>query len=149
MSSKTSVLLSISRGHLISACSITGLLSIACGSAAVSSASAAQMSFGNALPGGTMVTKKVVSLRESRYTNLVEQKTDFSCGAAAVATILNYAYGRRITEHEVIQGMLEVSDAELVKEQGFSLLDIKHNAEKQLGMRAPTAWATPRWAIES
>jgi len=143
MSPETSAL-PVSRGQLISTCSIATLLTVVCGlTAFTSSATAAQMSFGNFLPGGAMVNKNVVSLRESRYTNLVEQKTDFSCGAAAVATILNYAYGKRVTEHDVIRGMLEVSDAELVKEQGFSLLDIKRYAEGKLGMRARGYEVTP------
>jgi hypothetical protein len=46
-----------------------------------------------ALPGGTLVFKSVTSIRERKFINLVEQKTDFSCGAAAMATLLNQAYG--------------------------------------------------------
>jgi len=46
-----------------------------------------------ALPGGGLVFKPVESIRERRFSDLVEQKTDFSCGAAAMATILNQAYG--------------------------------------------------------
>lgn len=92
------------------------------------------MSFGNLLPGGSVVNKKVVSMREARYTDLVQQQTDFSCGAAAVATILNHAYGKSLTEHDVIQGMLQVADRALVEQQGFSLLDIKRYVES-IGMR--------------
>ncbi|MCU1326999.1 MAG: peptidase family protein [Bryobacterales bacterium] len=95
---------------------------------------AAQMNFGNILPGGSLVSKAVVSMREGRYVDLIQQQTDFSCGAAAVATILNYAYGKNLSETEVIEGMLAIADEELVKTQGFSLLDIKRYAET-LGMR--------------
>ncbi|PZP58799.1 MAG: peptidase C39 [Azospira oryzae] len=94
----------------------------------------ADIRFGNVLPGGGPVQKSVLSMREARYVHLVEQHTDFSCGAAALATILNYAYGKNLTEFEVIQEMLEVSDPETVREKGFSLLDMKRYVET-LGMR--------------
>lgn len=97
-------------------------------------AQAGEMQFGNILPGGAMIHKTVVSMRERRYLNMVPQETDFSCGAAALATIIKYAYGRNVTEEEVIDGLMKVSDPELVRQKGFSLLDIKHYVE-QLGMR--------------
>lgn len=81
-----------------------------------------------------MIQKKITSMRERRYTHIVPQNTDFSCGAAALATILKYAYGRDVGEEEIIHGLLEVSDPEIVRVKGFSLLDIKHYAEK-IGMR--------------
>ncbi|MCS3902984.1 putative double-glycine peptidase [Methylohalomonas lacus] len=95
---------------------------------------AAGIKFGNAIP-GTMITKNVQSIRERRYENLVEQQTDFSCGAASVATILRYAYGQEgITELDVLDGMLDVADPEVVKARGFSLLDLKNYVES-LGLR--------------
>ena len=97
-------------------------------------AQAGDMQFGNILPGGAMIHKKVVSMRERRYLNMVTQETDFSCGAAALATIIKYAYGRDVTEKSVIDGLLKVSDPELVRQKGFSLLDIKHYVEK-IGLR--------------
>jgi predicted double-glycine peptidase len=87
------------------------------------------------LPGGGMVFKPLQSIRERRFSYLVEQKTDFSCGAAAVATILNQAYGWRLSEEDVIHGMLAVADEEQVRSKGFSMLDMKHYAAS-LGMRA-------------
>nr|WP_235801918.1 C39 family peptidase [Halopseudomonas pelagia] len=88
-----------------------------------------------ALPGGTLVYKSVTSMRERRFINLVEQKTDFSCGAASLATILNQAYGLQLTEADVIHGMLAEADIELVRTQGFSMLDMKRYAET-IGLRA-------------
>ena len=87
------------------------------------------------LPGGGLVFKPVESIRERRFSNLVEQKTDFSCGAAAMATILNQAYGWSLTEDDVIHGMLALADEEQVRTQGFSMLDMKNYAAS-LGMRA-------------
>lgn len=87
------------------------------------------------LPGGGMVFKPLQSMRERRFSDLVEQKTDFSCGAAAVATILNQAYGWDLSEADVIHGMLAVADEEQVRSQGFSMLDMKRYVIS-LGMRA-------------
>jgi predicted double-glycine peptidase len=95
----------------------------------------AQISFTNVLPGGASINKNLISMRETRFINMVEQKTDFSCGAAALATILNFAYGKNLTESQVIEAMLKVSDTEQVKEKGFSLLDMR-NYVQTMGLRA-------------
>ena len=99
----------------------------------MSLSSAANMQFGGVVP-GTMITKNIISMRERHFIDMVPQQTDFSCGAAALATILNYAYGYDFTEADIIAGMLKVSNPELVQTKGFSLLDIKHYVET-LGLR--------------
>ena len=81
-----------------------------------------------------MINKNIVSMREQHFINMVPQQTDFSCGAAALATIMNYAYNFNLTEADVIEGMLKVSDPQLVQSKGFSLLDIKNYVET-LGLR--------------
>ncbi|UJJ31974.1 C39 family peptidase [Halopseudomonas maritima] len=88
-----------------------------------------------ALPNGTLIYKPVVSMQERRFQNLVEQRTDFSCGAAALGTILNAAYGWDLEEEDVIRGMLVNASPDLVRTQGFSMLDMKRYAET-LGLRA-------------
>lgn len=95
--------------------------------------SAANIHFGGVIP-GTMINKNIISMREQHFVNMVPQQTDFSCGAAALATILNYAYNFELTEADVIEGMLKVSDPQLVQSKGFSLLDIKNYVET-LGLR--------------
>jgi predicted double-glycine peptidase len=100
----------------------------------VSSVKAADIAFGNVLPGGGVIRKNLISMREMKFVDMVQQHTDFSCGAAALATILNYAYNQNLTEEQVIEGMLKVSDVELVRQKGFSLLDIK-NYTQSIGMR--------------
>ncbi len=87
------------------------------------------------MPGGGLVFKPVESMRERRFANLVEQNTDFSCGAAALATLLNEAYGWELSEEEVIKGMLTGADIEQVQTKGFSMLDMKRYAG-ELGLRA-------------
>ena len=89
----------------------------------------------SAMPGGAVIYKKVESIRERRFANLVEQKTDFSCGAAALATILRQAYWLDVDEDHIIKGMLVTADQDLVRTQGFSMLDMKRYLES-IGMRA-------------
>ncbi|WP_347905943.1 C39 family peptidase [Pseudomonas purpurea] len=87
------------------------------------------------LPGGVTVYKHVQSIRERKFSDLVEQKTDFSCGAAALATVLRQAYWLDVDEEHIIKGMLVKADQNLVRTQGFSMLDMKRYIES-IGMRA-------------
>ncbi|WP_447043915.1 C39 family peptidase [Vreelandella sp. H-I2] len=98
-------------------------------------AEASPIRLGNVVP-GTLVTKEVQSIRELRFENLIAQETDFSCGAASLATILKYAYGwSDVTEVDVLEGMFAVSDPDVAQRMGFSLLDLRNYVES-IGMRA-------------
>ncbi|MHC2144101.1 C39 family peptidase [Pseudomonas sp. 210_17 TE3656] len=99
-----------------------------------SQSEAAQMPLA-VLPGGAVIYKPVQSVRERKFADLVQQKTDFSCGAAALATILRQAYWLDVNEEQIIEGMLAHADQDLVRVQGFSMLDMKRYVES-LGMRA-------------
>lgn len=111
-------------------------MSLAFGSLFVANHSeAAPIRLGNVVP-GTSITKEVQSIRERRFENLIAQETDFSCGAASLATILKYAYGRSdITEVDVLEGMFEVADQEVAERMGFSLLDLRNYVDS-IGLRA-------------
>ena len=89
---------------------------------------------GNIKPRAGTVKKTFLSMREMRYVHMVPQETDFSCGAAALATILKHGYGQNVTENRIIEDMMKVSDQALVQEQGFSMLDMKKYVEAS-GMR--------------
>jgi len=97
-------------------------------------AGAAAIRFDGVIPGAGIVTKQVQSMLELRYADLVRQETDFSCGAAALATILRFAYRYDVNEKDVLNGMMAISDPEVVRQRGFSLLDMKRYV-KRLGMR--------------
>lgn len=97
-------------------------------------AHAGDVQFSGVLPNGALYTQNVESMRDARFRNIVRQHTDYSCGAAALATILRYGYHMDVNEQLVIQGLLGVSDPEQVSKRGFSLLDIKHYVER-LGFR--------------
>ena len=74
---------------------------------------------------GGVITKKVKSIKDLRQRQMIPQSRDFSCGAAALATILHYYYGLNVTELQVILGMFKHGEQELIKKRGFSLLDMK------------------------
>lgn len=114
--------------------SVRAIVCLLCCVLSVPRLHAGEVDFGGVLPNGALYTGQVESMQEGRYRNLVRQHTDYSCGAAALATILRYAYHLDADETTVIQGMMGVSDPKLVKERGFSLLDIKRYVES-LGMR--------------
>lgn len=95
---------------------------------------AASIQFSAAVPNVTTINKRVLSLREKRFHHIIRQQTDFSCGAASLATVMRYGYGLKVTEQDMLDGLFAVSDVDLVREQGFSLLNIKHYVE-QIGMR--------------
>ena len=48
--------------------------------------------------------RPVKSLLEMRHDNVVVQEWDLSCGAAALATILNYQYDDPVSEREIAEG---------------------------------------------
>lgn len=74
---------------------------------------------------GGHFNSSVVSFKESKFNNVVRQKYDFSCGSAALATLLKYHYGFHAEETEVLHAMYEVGDKEKILREGFSLLDMK------------------------
>jgi uncharacterized protein len=112
---------------------IVGLLGLAAACLSLH-AYAGEVSFANVLPNGAQYSANVTSMKDLHFTNMVRQHTDYSCGAAALATILRYGYHLDVDETVVIDGMLGVSDPDIVKKRGFSMLDIKHYVES-LGMR--------------
>ena len=70
-----------------------------------------------------------VSIKEARYSAMVRQQFDFSCGSAAVSTLLTYHYGFPSTEQAVFEQMFAQGDKEKIKKEGFSLLDMKRYLE--------------------
>ncbi len=72
----------------------------------------------------------ITSLKERRFLTVVRQQYDFSCGAAAIATVLTYHYNRPTGEEEVFKAMYEVGDQPTIRTQGFSMLDMKRYLDK-------------------
>lgn len=87
--------------------------------------------------------REVKSWQESRYENIARQLTEFSCGAASLATIFAHHFHQDITEDQISSNIRENSTPEKwkhVQEDGLSLLDLKKAAEnfqfKATGYRA-------------
>ena len=62
---------------------------------------------------------------ERRYSGVVRQRYDFSCGSAALATLLRYHYSFDVREDVAFRGMWARGDQDQIRRLGFSLLDMK------------------------
>jgi hypothetical protein len=91
------------------------------------------VSLAGTAPGNISVP--VTSLKEARFLTTLRQQYDFSCGSAAMATLLTYHYDHPVTEQEVFLAMYEQGDKEKIRIEGFSLLDMKKYLD-QNGFRA-------------
>jgi len=67
----------------------------------------------------------VTSMKELRTARVVMQQYDFSCGAAAVATLLSFHYDRPTGEQVIFKSMFDRGDQATIRERGFSMLDMK------------------------
>ncbi len=85
------------------------------------------------IPGdqGNSYTVPVTSLREARFRTTIRQQYDFSCGSAAVATLLTYQYGVPVNEETVFANMYVNGDQAKIRTEGFSLLDMKRFLESR------------------
>ena len=77
----------------------------------------------------------VASFQARRFNTVVHQQYDFSCGSAALATLLRYHYDDPQTEEAVFQGMWRDGDRAQIRKVGFSLLDMKRYLAAR-GLRA-------------
>jgi len=88
------------------------------------------------VPGiGGDVRVEINSYENRRFDSVMRQQYDFSCGSAAVASLLAFHYQDQVTEHDVFVEMLALADEEKVRKHGFSMLDMKHYLEAR-GYRA-------------
>lgn len=78
--------------------------------------------FGDAGP----ATVQVTSWRDIPFRTVVRQEHDYSCGSAAVATLLTYSYGLPTTEADVFTKMFAIGDQARIRKVGFSMLDMKN-----------------------
>jgi len=59
------------------------------------------------------------------FRTVVRQRYDFSCGSAAIATLLNHHYQHPMDERQSFAAMWRVGDREAIRKQGFSLADMR------------------------
>lgn len=113
--------------------------SLLCGLAA-GLASASPVMFPTQVGGFTV---NVPGIRELRFQSTVHQRFDFSCGSAALSTLLTHHYEYPVTEAEVFEEMFRLGNQAKIRHDGFSMLDMKryllaHGFEAD-GFEAPLA----------
>lgn len=84
---------------------------------------------------GAQFRVPVASMRELRFQKTLRQQYDFSCGSAALATLLTHHYGKPADEVVVFERMFQAGDQPRIKREGFSLLDMQRLLAS-VGMRA-------------
>jgi hypothetical protein len=85
---------------------------------------------------GVRATKQVRSLKEIREADVVHQRWDLSCGAAALSTLLTYDFKDDTPETAIVVWLLHRTDPAKVRSRGgFSLLDLKRFSQAR-GYRA-------------
>ncbi len=87
------------------------------------------------IAGGGSARIKVASIKERRFKATVRQQYDYSCGSAALATLLTYHYDDPVSEELTFKYMWDHGEQEKIRHEGFSLLDIKEYLEAN-GYRA-------------
>lgn len=75
--------------------------------------------------GGEYHNIRTSTFADIPFRNVIRQRFDYSCGSAALATLLTYHYDVPVSEMTVLQQMFEHGDQEKIRKEGFSLLDMK------------------------
>ena len=85
---------------------------------------------GAALPiptdSGGAYSVQVTSWRDLPFRTVIRQQFDYSCGSAALATLLHFHYGLPVREAEIFSAMFKAGDQDKIRKVGFSMLDMKH-----------------------
>ncbi|MFN3389386.1 MAG: C39 family peptidase [Allosphingosinicella sp.] len=117
-----------------------GGLGFAAGVLALAAPAASEVRLGREGAGDFRVS--VMSWWEIPFRSIVRQQHDFSCGSAAVATLLTYHYGRPTPERESFAAMWRGGDQERIRKTGFSMFEMKTFLDG-LGYRAAGVRLTP------
>lgn len=88
-----------------------------------------------ALSGGAQARVSVQSMAERKFATIVPQQYDFSCGSAALATLLTHHYARDTSEAAAFKAMWAVGDQDRIRKLGFSLFEMKAYLES-VGLKA-------------
>ncbi len=96
-------------------------------------------------PSSGRLETRVQTYRQRRDAGIVRQRYDYSCGAAALATLLLLRYQDVISEETLVHELLASlpkEQAQLSRKQGFSLLDLQRVAQAR-GYKAQGFRITP------
>lgn len=106
---------------------VSGLLAACSGTADLPSEAPERASLPatDAQTGGANITLAVRDIRSRRFGRTIRQRFDYSCGSAALATLLTHHYGLPTGEEAVLNEMISEGDVERIRTLGFSLLDMQ------------------------
>lgn len=79
----------------------------------------------NTIASGGNFSIAVSSIAEQRFKTVYKQQFDFSCGSAALASLLSFHYDDTVSEYSVFSEMYEHGDQLKIQSKGFSLLDMQ------------------------
>jgi uncharacterized protein len=96
-----------------------------------SSVHAGQIYLNGLETGAGTATVNVQSFQSRKFSTTIHQAYDFSCGSAALATLLTFTYHKPITEGDVFTSMFLNGDQPAIRQYGFSLLDMKNYLSRQ------------------
>lgn len=122
----------------------------ACCAVCAATVSAAGWAANIGVGSGIRVDPPVRSMKDLRDANVVKQRLDYSCGAAALATLLRYGFGERVTERALLAqlfGLLSAEEKAVSREKGFSLLDLQRLAQAR-GFRAQGFRLEPKYLAQ-
>lgn len=75
---------------------------------------------------GANYSVKIMSWVDIPFRSVVRQRYDFSCGSAALATLLTYHYRRPTSEQQTFAAMWKSGDQTIIMKSGFSMFDMKN-----------------------
>lgn len=99
------------------------LIAIIGGTFALATPAAAQIAFTDG--GSLYALHHLTTFRDMPFKTVVRQQYDYSCGSAALATLLRHHYGVEVTEADIFKAMYAEGDQAKIQKVGFSLLDMK------------------------
>ena len=78
--------------------------------------------------GNRSFSRQVLTWTEIKYQSVVMQKKDYSCGAASLATVLRYYWGKDIQEIDILEALERSLKPHALKdrvENGLTMADLK------------------------
>lgn len=78
---------------------------------------------------GGVYSLPVTSMKGARFRAMIRQQYDFSCGSAALSTLLTFHYGYKVSEEQVFAEMYAGGNQSKIRQEGFSLFDMKRYLE--------------------
>jgi len=78
-----------------------------------------------------IINVPVMSWRDMPFQTVKKQALDYSCGSAAISTLLTYVYGTKTPEKAIFKAMFESGDKDKIRKEGFSLLDMSEFLNKK------------------